>query len=175
MSTLKTDICIIGAGSAGLSVAAGAAQMGAKVVLIEKTIRDGVLGGDCLHTGCVPSKALLAAAKQAYGMGQGEALGIAPATPKIDFARVNAHVHDVIATIAPVDSVERFEGLGVNVIEGEASFTGPREVTVGDTKIRAKFFCIATGSTAAVPPIDGLAQVPYLTNETIFDLTECPV
>lgn len=174
MSVIKTDICIIGAGAGGLSVAAGAAQMGAKVVLIEKTIRNGVLGGDCLHTGCVPSKALLAAAKAAYGMRHTEPFGVEPHKPAIDFAAVHAHVHGVIDAISPIDTVSRFEHLGVKVIEGTAEFTGPREVEVNGDKVRAKFFCLATGSTPAIPPIEGLTDVPYLTNETIFDLKEAP-
>ena len=108
MARITADICIIGAGSGGLSVAAGAAQMGAKVVLIEGH----KMGGDCLNYGCVPSKALLAAAKQAYGLGQGAALGVAPGTPQVVFAAAKDHVVRVIETIAPVDSQERFEGLG---------------------------------------------------------------
>lgn len=174
MAEMKTDICIIGAGSAGLSVAAGAVQMGAKVVLIEENVRDGTLGGDCLHTGCVPSKALLAAAKHAYGLSQGEPFGVANEPPRVDFARVNAHVQDVIKAIAPVDSVSRFEDLGVNVIEGRARFTAPRAVEVNGDRISAKFFVIATGSKPAAPPIPGLEDVPYLTNETIFANDQLP-
>jgi len=171
---MKTDICVIGSGAAGLSVAAGASQMGAKVVLIEKHIRDGIMGGDCLHTGCVPSKALLAAAKHAYGMSDGAPFGIAPEAPRIDFAKVHAHVHDVIDTIAPVDAVERYEGFGVKVIEGAASFTGARSVEVNGDTVRAKYFVIATGSKPAAPPIPGLDKVPYFTNETIFENTARP-
>jgi pyruvate/2-oxoglutarate dehydrogenase complex dihydrolipoamide dehydrogenase (E3) component len=174
MAEIKTDICIIGAGAAGLSVAAGAVQMGAKAVLIEQHIRDGFMGGDCLHTGCVPSKALLAAAKHAYGMGQGAPFGIAPATAHIDFPKVHDHVHEVIGAIAPVDSVTRFTDLGVKVIEGTAQFTGPRTLEVNGRVIRAKFFVIATGSTPATPPIPGLDTVPYFTNETLFDNTALP-
>ena len=174
MAEIKTDICIIGAGAAGLSVAAGAVQMGAKAVLIEQHMRDGFMGGDCLHTGCVPSKALLAAAKHAYGMGQGAPFGIAPATPHIDFTKVHDHVHEVIGAIAPVDSVTRFTDLGVKVIEGTAQFTGPRTLEVNGQVIRAKFFVIATGSTPATPPIPGLDTVPYFTNETLFDNTALP-
>ena len=109
---IKADICIIGAGSGGLSLAAGAAQMGARVVLIEGA----EMGGDCLNTGCVPSKALLAAAKAAQAMRVGGPFGITPVEPEIDFAAVKDHVAGVIAKIAPHDSQERFEGLGVTVI-----------------------------------------------------------
>ncbi|HEY4342930.1 MAG TPA: FAD-dependent oxidoreductase [Parvibaculum sp.] len=167
---IKADICVIGAGSGGLSVAAGAAQMGARTVLIER----GHMGGDCLNTGCVPSKALIAAAKHAHDMTDGTRFGIARAEPQIDFAKVNAHVKGVIAAIAPNDSVARFEGLGVNVLQGEARFKDRHTVIVGTTEIRARRFVIATGSRASVPPIPGLDTVPYLTNETIFDNATCP-
>ncbi len=168
--TTKTDLCVIGAGSGGLSVAAGAAQMGAKVVLIEKHR----MGGDCLNTGCVPSKALIAAAHAADRVRHAGRFGVNGHEPEIDFLRVRDHVHGVIANIAPHDSVERFEGLGVDVIQGAARFTGPREVEVDGRRIRARRFVIATGSSPAAPPIPGLDQVPYLTNETVFDLDERP-
>ena len=167
---LTPDLCIIGGGSGGLSVAAGAVQMGASVVLVEAA----KMGGDCLNYGCVPSKALLAAAKIAHGRGEGAAFGIAPTTASVDFAAVHAHVHGVIAGIAPHDSVERFEGLGVRVIQAFARFTAPDTVEAGGHTIRARRFVIATGSRAVVPPITGLDGVPFLTNETIFDLTEAP-
>jgi len=170
VTKIKADICVIGAGAGGLSVAAGAAQLGARTVLIER----GEMGGDCLNAGCVPSKALLAAAKHAYDMKDGERFGIAPARPKIDFARVNAHVRGVIDAIAPNDSVARFEGLGVTVIKGEAHFKDRRSVMVGTTEVRARRFVIATGSRPTIPSLPGLDTVPYLTNETIFDLTTCP-
>ena len=166
---LEADICIIGAGSGGLSVAAGAAQMGAKTVLFEK----GDMGGDCLNTGCVPSKALLAAGKMAhYGLGS-EAMGISGAVA-VDFAKVKAHVAEVIAGIAPHDSIERFTKLGVTVIPEEAHFTSDKEVASQTHKVRARYFVIATGSHAFVPPISGLSDVPYWTNETIFTSTEKP-
>lgn len=169
-AVLTPDLCVIGGGSGGLSVAAGAVQMGASVVLIE----GGRMGGDCLNYGCVPSKALLAAAKVAHGRAEGAALGIAPAPADIGFARVNAHVHAVIADIAPHDSVERFEGLGVRVIQAYARFTAPDRVEAGGHVVRARRFVIATGSRAVAPPIPGLDTVPFLTNETVFDLTEAP-
>lgn len=170
MSEIRADVCIVGAGSAGLSVAAGASQMGADVVLIEK----GEMGGDCLNYGCVPSKALLAAAKAAqYGREAGK-FGVTFAEPQIDFAKVNAHVHEVIAGIAPHDSQERFEGLGATVLRAPAVFTGRDRLSAGDDTVVAKRFVIATGSKPAVPPIDGLDTVPYLTNETVFTLTAAP-
>jgi pyruvate/2-oxoglutarate dehydrogenase complex dihydrolipoamide dehydrogenase (E3) component len=162
MSSLDTDICIIGGGSGGLSVAAGAVQMGARVVLVEGH----KMGGDCLNYGCVPSKALLAQAKAAKARG-GAAKG--------DFAAAMGHVAATIATIAPHDSVERFTGLGVRVIEGWARFADARQLEVaGGPTIRARRFVIATGSRAFVPPIPGLDAVPYMTNETIFAQTTCP-
>jgi pyruvate/2-oxoglutarate dehydrogenase complex dihydrolipoamide dehydrogenase (E3) component len=169
-ATINVDICVIGAGSAGLSVAAGASQLGASTVLIERDR----MGGDCLNTGCVPSKALLAASKAARRWRKESAFGVNYAPPGVDVAAVNRHVHDVIAAIAPNDSVERFEGLGVQVIKGTARFTGPREVEVDGMRIRARRIVIATGSSAAVPPIPGLDRVPYLTNETVFENVELP-
>lgn len=169
MNRIETDICVIGAGSGGLSVAAGAVQMGARVVLIEA----GEMGGDCLNAGCVPSKALIAAAKAAEAQRRGFQ-GVKGVTPDVDFGAVKDHVAAVIAQIAPVDSQERFEGLGCTVIRAFARFTGPREVEAGDTVVRARRFVIATGSRPFVPSIQGVDQVPYLTNETIFALRERP-
>lgn len=167
---LTPDLCVIGAGSAGLSVAAGAAQMGASVVLIERHR----MGGDCLNYGCVPSKSLIAAAAAAQAMRSSAGYGIAPVEPVIDFAAVRAHVRAVIAGIAPHDSVERFEGLGVTVLQTEARFTGRDEVLAGGRQVRARRFVVATGSRPALPPVPGLADQPHLTNETVFDLEECP-
>jgi pyruvate/2-oxoglutarate dehydrogenase complex dihydrolipoamide dehydrogenase (E3) component len=167
---LHADLCIIGAGSGGLSVAAGAVQMGASVVLIEK----GAMGGDCLNTGCVPSKALIAAAHAAQAMREGGRFGIAPVEPDVRFREVHDHVHSVIAAIAPHDSVERFEGLGVHVIQAAARFVDHGTVEAGAERVTARRFVIATGSRAAVPPIPGLGDSGFLTNETIFDLDELP-
>lgn len=161
---IQTDVCIIGAGSGGLSVAAGASQMGANVVLIEKS----EMGGDCLNAGCVPSKALLAAAHAAQNMRESDTFGIKPAEPSVDWAQVNQHVHKVIAAIAPNDSVERFEGLGVKVIQAKAQFIDEKTVEAGDVQVRAKYFVLATGSSAFVPPIEGIDQISYFTNENIF-------
>ena len=167
---LKVDICVIGAGSGGLSVAAGAVQMGASVALIEK----GEMGGDCLNYGCVPSKALLAAGKSAQAHRSGAKFGVAPHEPEVDFAAVNAHVKGVIAGIAPHDSQERFEGLGCTVIRDAGKFVGPTTVEAGGYRIEARRVVISTGSSPFVPPIDGLDKTPYFTNETIFDNTELP-
>lgn len=164
--TIEADICVIGGGSGGLSVAAGASQMGARVVLIERA----EMGGDCLNTGCVPSKALIAAGHAAQTFRTAGQFGIRPVSPEIDMAKVRDHVKRVIASIAPMDSVERFEGLGVNVLQASARFSGQREVTTDQGHIvRAKYFVVATGSRALVPPVPGLAETPYFTNETVFD------
>jgi len=167
---IEADLCVIGAGSGGLSVAAGAQQMGAKVVLFEA----GEMGGDCLNYGCVPSKSLLVAGRTAHAMRHAEAYGIGSVDPAVDAARVRAHVKGVIGAIAPHDSQERFEGFGVTVIRKFAKFAGPNEVVADGVSVTAKRIVIATGSRAFVPPIDGLDTVPYLTNETIFELSETP-
>ena len=167
---LEADICVIGAGSAGLSVAAGASQLGARTVLIES----GKMGGDCLNYGCVPSKALLAAAHAAQSARQASRFGVRLPEPAVDFTAVRNHVRGVIDGIAPHDSQARFEGLGVTVIRAPASFTGPGELTAGDYAIRARRFVVATGSTPFVPSLSGLETLPYLTNETVFDLDERP-
>jgi pyruvate/2-oxoglutarate dehydrogenase complex dihydrolipoamide dehydrogenase (E3) component len=167
---LRADLCIVGGGSGGLSMAAAAAQMGASVILIEK----GKMGGDCLNTGCVPSKALIAAAHAAQVVREGHGFGVETQDPVIDFSRVHRHVHGVIGAIAPHDSVERFEGLGVEVIQAPGRFTAPDMLVAGGQRIRARRYVVATGSRAAVPPIPGLKDVSYLTNESLFDLTELP-
>ncbi|MDQ7070085.1 MAG: FAD-dependent oxidoreductase [Rhodobacterales bacterium] len=167
---IKTDLLVIGGGSGGLSVAAGAAQMGADVTLLEGHL----MGGDCLNYGCVPSKALLASGKAAHAMQAGAEFGISPVAPTVDYAAAKDHVAAVIATIAPLDSVERFEGLGVRVISEYGRFLSPTEVQAGDTVITARRIVIATGSSPFVPPVPGLENVPYVTNETLFDLREKP-
>ena len=167
---IKADVCVIGAGSGGLSTAYGTSQLGRKTVLIEGH----KMGGDCLNYGCVPSKAILAAGKAAQHGRDAAKFGVTFEEPKIDYAAVHAHIHDVIGQIEPNDSVERYEGLGVEVIEARARFTGPDTVVAGDTEVTADHFVLATGSAPFVPPIPGLEDVPYLTNETLFDLTERP-
>ena len=167
---ITADICVIGGGSGGLSVAAGASQMGADVVLLES----GKMGGDCLNYGCVPSKAMIAAAHAAHAVRSAGRFGIDSGEPTVDFEKVHDHVHGVIGAIAPHDSVERFEGMGVRVIQERGRFVGPKRVQAGDTVITAKRIVISTGSRAGVPPIPGLEDVPFLTNETVFDKKSAP-
>ncbi len=167
---LKPDICVIGAGSGGLSVAAAAAMFGVPVVLVERAR----MGGDCLNVGCVPSKALIAAANRAHDIRGSGPFGITAATPQVHFARVQLHIRQVIDEIAPNDSVERFTSLGVQVIKGEAAFIDRRTMRVGDTEIQARRFVLATGSKPAIPAIPGIDMVPHLTNETVFDLDKRP-
>lgn len=162
--TLSPDICVVGGGSGGLVVAAGAAQLGLDVVLVERDR----MGGDCLNFGCVPSKALIAAAKAAQAQRSGAAFGIAPVEPRVDFAKVMDHVAQVIAAIEPNDSVARFEGLGVRVLKEEARFVSADELQAGTWRLKPRRIVLATGSRPTAPPIPGLAEAGYLTNETIF-------
>ena len=164
------DLAIIGAGSGGLSVAAAAAQFGQNVILFEK----GKMGGDCLNYGCVPSKALIAAAKQAHVFRTSGPYGISAAEPKVDFKKVHAYVRKVIAAIEPNDSTARFEKLGVKVVLSRAKFRDAKTLECEDGIFSAKRFVIATGSRSAVPAIPGLETVPYFTNETIFENTVLP-
>jgi pyruvate/2-oxoglutarate dehydrogenase complex dihydrolipoamide dehydrogenase (E3) component len=167
---LTPDICVIGGGSGGLSVAAAAAAFGVEVVLVEK----GAMGGDCLNYGCVPSKALIAAAKHAHAMRESGKFGIAPVEPSVSFARVHDRVHEVIAEIAPNDSVARFTALGVRVIEAHGRFIDKRTLVAGEHRIQARRFVIATGSSAFVPPVPGIGDVDVLTNESVFNLKRLP-
>lgn len=166
----EVDLCVIGAGSAGLSVAYGASHLGRSVVLFERED----MGGDCLNTGCVPSKALIKAAKVAHDRRHGSEYGIAPVEPDIDFKAVKAHVQGVIDQIAPVDSVERYEGFGVTVITEDARFEDEKTIVSDSHIVRAKRIVVAAGSRASAPPIPGLADVPYLTNESIFQVSTLP-
>ena len=170
MQELKADILVIGAGSGGLSVAAGASQMGASVILLEGH----KMGGDCLNFGCVPSKALIASGKAAHAQAHATDFGVANVVPQVDYAAVNDHVHDVISQIQSMDSQERFEGLGVKVIREYGRFVSPTQVQSGDHLITARRVIVATGSSPLVPPLPGLDQVSYFTNETIFDLHDKP-
>lgn len=156
MHHLKADLAIIGGGAAGLSIAAGAAQMGARVVLFESA----QMGGDCLNTGCVPSKTLLAeaAAREVE----------ARLTPETAYRDAMQEVARVISAIAPHDSVERFESLGVTVINQHARFDGVRHLVSADYSVRFKRAVIATGAEPAIPNISGLDQVPYLTTDTLW-------
>jgi pyruvate/2-oxoglutarate dehydrogenase complex dihydrolipoamide dehydrogenase (E3) component len=167
---LTPDICVIGAGPGGLSVAAAAAAFDVPTVLIERH----KMGGDCLNTGCVPSKALLAAARRAEATRRAGTFGLDGRNIGVNFAKVHDHVQGVIAAVSPADSAQRFTGLGVRVIYGDAKFLDRNAVTVADVEIRARRFVVATGSTPAVPQIPGLDSGVYLTNETIFDLKERP-
>lgn len=164
------DLAIIGAGSGGLSVAAAAAQFGQKVILFEK----GKMGGDCLNYGCVPSKALIAAAKHAHVFRTSGPYGIAAAEPKVDFKKVRDHIRKVIAAIEPHDSAARFEKLGVKVVPGAAKFRDAKTLESGGSIFSAKRIVIATGSRPAVPAIPGLETVAYFTNETIFENSVLP-
>lgn len=168
--TYSHDVIVIGAGSGGLTAAGGCAMFGLKPLLIER----GPMGGDCLNTGCVPSKALIAAAHRAHDMRNAAEFGIANVVPQVDFRAVHDAVHAAIKAIEPHDSVERFEGMGVEVVRGDATFTGRKSLTVGGKTYSAPRIVIAVGSRAFVPPIEGLDAVPYLTNHNVWDLTELP-
>lgn len=168
--TSEFDICVIGGGAGGLVVAAGGATLGAKVALVEK--HEHGMGGDCLHYGCVPSKSLLKSAKVAHLMRHADKYAIEPATPRVEMTRVMQRVASVITSIQPNDSPERFRGMGVDVSFGEGKFTDPATFELNGRKLTARNFVIATGSRPGVPPIPGLAQVPYLTNETVFSIRE---
>lgn len=167
---IKTDVLVVGAGSAGLSVAVGAVQLGARVVLLEGH----KMGGDCLNYGCVPSKALLASAKSAREQITASQFGIPDVVAQVDYAAVQAHVKDVMAQIALVDSQERMERLGIDVIRAYGSFLSRSEVEAGGYVISARRIVIATGSHPIIPDIAGVKSVPYYTNETIFDVSRRP-
>jgi len=167
---IHCDIAVIGAGSAGLSFASGATQLGAKVILVEF----GKMGGDCLNYGCVPSKSLLAAAKSYYHAKRENNFVVESKKSNLDFSKVMKHVHSVIDKIAEHDSVARFESLGVKVIKGKGTFLSKKELQVNNDVIIAKYFVIATGSSPFIPPVKGLNTLPYLTNETIFNLNSLP-
>ncbi len=170
MERINCDLAIVGAGAGGLSLAAGASQLGVNVVLIE----NGLMGGDCLNYGCIPSKSLLAAAKRYWHAHHSQEMGVVINKSQLDFKAVMRHVHQVIDTIAEQDSVARFEGLGVRVIQAIAQFVDKDVLRAGDNTIHAKHIVIATGSSPAIPPISGIDQVDYYTNETVFNLTELP-
>jgi pyruvate/2-oxoglutarate dehydrogenase complex dihydrolipoamide dehydrogenase (E3) component len=167
---LRPDLCIIGAGAAGLSVAASAAAFGVPTVLVER----GEMGGECLHTGCVPSKSLIAAARTAHGPPRPFRDLDGRSTVEPDFKRAIAHVKAVIADIAPTDSQARYTAMGVTVLKGDATFIDRETVQVGEDLIKARRFVVAAGSRPAIPAIAGLDATPYLTNETIFELDERP-
>lgn len=167
----KRDVVVIGGGAAGLVVASVAAQLGIDVVLINKQAD---MGGDCLHFGCVPSKALLKSASIAHAMRHANHWGIGSVQPQVDIREVNAAIKKAVDTLQVHDSRERFEALGCEVIVGEACFTSPSQIQVNGATIDARHFVIATGSTVWIPPIKGLAQVDFLTNEDMFSLPVLP-
>ena len=170
MSDREFDVCVVGAGAAGLSVAAGCARLGLRTALVER----GAMGGECLNTGCVPSKALLAVAKRVHAATAPAMAGLGDGAPTIDFGGVKDGVREVIDALAPQDSVERFEGLGATVLRGTARFEDARTLRVGSDRVRARWFALATGSLPAIPAIPGLDTAAILTNETIFDLRDKP-
>src|SRR5215207_5753724 len=164
------DVVVIGAGAAGLSVAAISAGLGLKVALVER----GRMGGDCLNFGCVPSKSLLAAAHAAAEARRAGRFGVRLPPPEIDWAGVRAHVQGAKARIAPNDSAARFRGMGVEVVEASAHFLGPDAIEAGGLRLGFRRCVVAAGSAAIVPDLAGLDGVPWFTNETIFDLEEAP-
>ncbi len=168
------DLAVIGAGAAGLSTAYVAAQLGLRVALIER----GRMGGECLNVGCVPSKALLAAAHAAHAVRRAGLYGVQAPAPAIDWHSVQAHVHGAIAALAPADSVERYEDLGATVLQGTARFVAQDalavEIGAETRRVTARRIVIATGSRPVVPDLPGLDRVPFLTNDTLFDLAEAP-
>lgn len=167
----RYNLVVLGGGSGGLVTAAGAAGLGAKVALIEKH----ALGGDCLNVGCVPSKALLAAAKQAAAARKAGDYGVrVTGEVEVDFAGVMDRMRSLRAGIAPHDSAKRFRDLGIDVFFGEAEFQGPDSIAVNGTKLEFSKAVIATGGRAIVLPIPGLAEAGALTNETVFSLTKLP-
>ncbi len=172
MKAFDYDIGIIGGGAAGLTVAAGSAQLGAKTLLIEK---ENKLGGDCLHYGCVPSKTLIKSAKVYHLLKNTKHFGLPPVDiPPVDFRSIRKRIQGVIDTVQKHDSAERFCGLGVKVLSGSPSFLDSHAVDLDGEIITAKNWVIATGSSAGIPPIKGIENTPYLTNRDIFSLPHLP-
>ena len=159
------NVIVIGAGTAGLVTAAATAGLGGRVALVER----GKMGGECLNTGCVPSKALISSARLIHQIRHGDRWGLAAQEPNFEFERVFQRMRERRDRLAPQDSRDRFEKLGVDVFEGSARFVSPHEVAVGETRLKARNVVIATGSRPQIPLITGLPEVPFFTNETIFD------
>src|SRR6516164_2820049 len=159
------NVAIIGAGTAGLVAAAGTVGLGGRVALVERN----KMGGDCLNYGCVPSKALIASARMIDSIRHASKWGLRDQEPQFEFETVFESMRSRRAKIAPHDSAERFESLGVDVFLGEASFVSPHAINVDSQTLRAKNFLIAAGSRAGIPPIEGIGEVPFFTNETVFD------
>ncbi len=164
------NLVVIGGGTAGLVSAAGAAGLGAKVALIERSL----MGGDCLNTGCVPSKALIRSGRAAHDIREAAQFGIHSEIQEIDFAAAMGRMRQVRAHISHHDSFERFKNLGIDVYMGSAQFINDRQIQVGDQILDFKKAVIATGARARVPDLPGLQDVGYLTNENVFNLTELP-
>lgn len=164
------NLVVIGAGSAGLIAALIAATVKARVTLVES----GAMGGDCLNTGCVPSKTLIASAKAAHVLRHGERYGLKNVAGEVDFARVMARVRSAIATIAPKDSMERYEGLGVHCIAGHANIVDGHTVDVGGTRLTSRRMVVAAGAEPFVPPIPGIDEADILTSDNVWDLEELP-
>lgn len=172
MADYDFDIGVIGGGAAGLTITAGATQLGAKTLLVEKEAK---LGGDCLHFGCVPSKTLIKSAHVYHMIKNAEAFGLPKAeVPPVDFRQVAKRIRSVISVIQKHDSEERFCKLGAKVEFGNPSFTDEHSIHLDGKTYTAKTWVIATGSSAMVPPIPGLAQTPYITNREIFSLDRLP-
>jgi pyruvate/2-oxoglutarate dehydrogenase complex dihydrolipoamide dehydrogenase (E3) component len=167
---IKPDICVIGGGAGGRAAASAAAAFGVNVILIE----NGTMGGDSVASGTLPAQALIAAAARADALRGGARFGAKTVRFGVDFAAVQERVHDVLAAVAPAQSRERFNGLGVRVIEGDARFRDRETVAINGYDVKARRFVIATGSLPVLPAIPGLAETPYLTAETVCDLTDCP-
>ena len=165
------NLVVIGGGSAGLVAAAGAAGLGAKVALIERHL----LGGDCLNTGCVPSKSVIRSAKAIGEIRRAHEFGIGvPDDIQVDFGAVMARMRTIRADLSVHDSVYRFQKLGVDVFLGDGQFTGSQRIDVGGVTLNFKHAVLATGSRAATPNIPGLAETGFLTNETVFSLVDLP-
>ena len=166
----RYDLVVIGGGTAGLIASLTAARLGARVALVERSAP----GGDCLYTGCVPSKSLIASATLAHAMRGADRLALEPVEPRLDFARVMERVQEVIAAAGETDAPEYLRSRGVEVIPAQGRFRGPGVAAAGDRQLRYRAALIATGSAPVVPPLPGIAEVEPLTNETVFDLRERP-
>src|SRR6266571_5323787 len=168
--TEEFDLVVVGAGSAGLSGAPFAARLGARVALVEKDLP----GGDCLYTGCVPSKALIKVAKVAWEMRRAAGYGLTPHDAQVDLGRVMAHVQDVIRRVYQFESPEVLAEEEVEVVLAPARFVDPHTIEAGQRRMQAKYFLLSTGARASVPPVPGLAETPYESYETVFNMKQLP-